>query len=194
MGDLQRADIFLLLLNPGFNVADYCAEWNVPDFRQRMERNLYQRLEGAKFPFLFLDPELCWHPGYRWWERKLRDVPVVLARERYGGRYREALRELSTRIAAIELVPYHSAAFHGHRLIHRLASTIQARRHVLTQLRDKALCEQALIVITRKAAAWGLTRSRRGVIPCGPGHARAASLGSSTPGGIAMLARLGLKL
>lgn len=193
MGDLQRADIFLLLLNPGFNVADYYAEWNVPDFRKRMERNLYQRFEGVKFPFLFLDPELCWHPGYRWWERKLREVAVILARERYRGRYREALRELSRRIAAVELVPYHSTAFHGQRLIHQLASTIQARRHVLTQLRDKALRGQALIIITRKATAWGMTRSRRGVVPYAAGHARAASLGSSTPGGKAMLDRLGLQ-
>ena len=117
----------------------------------------------------------------------------ILARERYRGRYREALRELSSRIAAVELVPYHSAAFRGHRLIHQLASTIQARRYVVTQLRDKALCGQALVIITRKAAAWGLTRSRRRVIPYAAGHARAASLGSSTVGGRAMLARLGLK-
>ena len=85
MGDLQRADIFLLLLNPDFNVADYYAEWNVPDFRWRMERNLYQRLKGVKFPFLFLDPELCWHPGYRWWERKLRDVAVDSCQRKISG-------------------------------------------------------------------------------------------------------------
>jgi hypothetical protein len=61
VGDVCRADILLLLLNPGFKPADYYAEWNVPEFRDRVVRNLYQRFEGVEFPFLLLDPQFCWH-------------------------------------------------------------------------------------------------------------------------------------
>jgi hypothetical protein len=51
VGDVCRADILLLLLNPGFKPADYYAEWSVPEFRDRVVSNLYQRFNGVEFPF-----------------------------------------------------------------------------------------------------------------------------------------------
>jgi hypothetical protein len=70
LGDLNRADIFILQLNPGFNVNNYYAEWNVPAFRRRSEGNVRQELDGVDFPFYSLDPELCWYTGNRWREGK----------------------------------------------------------------------------------------------------------------------------
>ncbi|HKB89229.1 MAG TPA: hypothetical protein VKC60_01800 [Opitutaceae bacterium] len=46
LGDLNRADIFILQLNPGFNLINYHAEWNVPAFRRRVERSLRQELKS----------------------------------------------------------------------------------------------------------------------------------------------------
>lgn len=57
-GDLARAEIFLLQLNPGFSLSDY-HELRAPSFKRRLERNLRQELDGEEFPFLFLDPEFC---------------------------------------------------------------------------------------------------------------------------------------
>ena len=45
VGDLARADIFLLQLNPGFSLSDY-QELRVPSFKRHLERNLRQELEG----------------------------------------------------------------------------------------------------------------------------------------------------
>jgi hypothetical protein len=79
---LNRADIFILQLNPGFNLNNYYAEWNVPAFRRKVERSIRQELDGAEFPFYSLDPELCWYTGYRWWEGKFRDVAKIIAQRK----------------------------------------------------------------------------------------------------------------
>ncbi|ODR88489.1 hypothetical protein A8M32_26190 [Sinorhizobium alkalisoli] len=74
---------------------------------------------------LFLDPKWAWTSGFVWWENKLRDVARVIASERFNGHYGRALadlsfiewyaeegkRLLSRRVAAIELVLYHSFRF-----------------------------------------------------------------------------------
>jgi len=103
LGDLNRADIFILQLNPGFNLVNYYAEWNVPAFRRRVEHSLREELDGVEFPFYSLDPELCWYSGYRWWEGKHRDIAATIANRKYKGRYLDALRELSQLIAVIRI-------------------------------------------------------------------------------------------
>ena len=57
-GDLSRSDIFLLQLNPGFNLVDYYGESRMAGFRARLRRNLYQELDGVEFPFPFLGSRL----------------------------------------------------------------------------------------------------------------------------------------
>ena len=201
VGDLSRADIFILALNPGFSLTDYCAEWHVPKFRRRLKRNLRQDFDRVDFPFFLLDPEFCWHGGFAWWEGKLREVATRIAKKKHGGRYFDALRELSRRIAAIELVPYHSIAFHEHRLISN--STRRAERRPLlvsaeraihfanTVLLKRARSGKASIIITRKVKAWGLPNARR-VINYRPSLARSASLGPKSPGGKEILRRFGI--
>ena len=73
-GDLSQADIVILQLNPGMNLANYHIEWNGPAFRSIMERNFRQDLQGSDFRFWPLDPDLCGTPGFRWWESKLREA------------------------------------------------------------------------------------------------------------------------
>jgi hypothetical protein len=193
LGDLNRADIFILQLNPGFNLNNYYAEWNVPAFRRRVERSIRQELDGAEFPFYSLDPELCWYTGYRWWEGKFREVAKIIAHRKYKGRYLDALRELSQRIAVIELVPYHSIAFKDHRLIRVLPSTAQAKNLVHSNLVKRELSGEVLVIAMRKVAAWGLVGTERDEIILYPkGFARGASLGSRSLGGSAILKRFGI--
>jgi hypothetical protein len=59
VGDLNRADIFLLQINAGVGLVNYHAEWNVPSFRKRVERNIRQEFDGIEFPLYSLDPALC---------------------------------------------------------------------------------------------------------------------------------------
>lgn len=195
-GDIKNADIFILLLNPGFSFVDYYAEYESPDFRKRVLKNLKQQNQSQKFPFLYLDPQFCWHSGFSWWEGKFRDVGRTLARQRYNGSYLSALEELSKRVAAIELVPYHSISFAAHKLVKQhLPSSVAARSFVKTHLIPRATAGEITIVVTRRVADWGFSAANkhRGVICYRGGLTRGASLGPSTPGGRAILKRLGIK-
>jgi len=194
-GDLNRADIFVLQLNPGFNPADYHAEWEMPEYRKRLERSVRQELDGLEFPFVALDPQFCWQPGFRWWERKLRDVATTIAERKYQGRYIDALRELSRRMAVVELVPYHSIAFDERGLIRVLPSAEQGIRFVQDDLLKRVSSGTAIAIAVRKVSAWGLREiDLAGLITYSAGQSRGSSFGPQTPGGRAILVHFGIEL
>jgi hypothetical protein len=191
-GNLRTADIVLLLLNPGFSFPDYYAETRVPQFRRHLEQMLAQNFDGMIFPFIWLDPEYCWHGGFRWWEEKLREVITIVANEQFDGRYLDALRDISKRLAHVELVPYHSLSFNAHRLIEDLPS-VQAVRHFAQEALVKAANQgDKTIIVTRQVASWGLPRDTRNLILYEAGHTRGASLGRKSRGGRAILDRYGI--
>lgn len=192
-GDLSRADIFILLLNPGFSHADYFGEFRVPEFRKRLERNLAQNFENEEFPFLSLDPKFSWHSGFTWWEKKLRDVVSLIAEERFGGRYLDALRHLSTRLALIELVPYHSSHFSSHALVESLKSSRMAQAYVADVLMQDVRLGTKTVIATRQAKTWNLGDPGENCVIYTGGQSRGASLGPNTSGGKAILRQLGLK-
>lgn len=191
-GNLGRADIVILLLNPGFSYVDYYAETRVPNFRRRLELNLRQSFDGIEFPFLWLDPDFCWHSGFAWWEKKLRDVITVIAAEKFKGRYLHALRDLSARLAHVELVPYHSPSFRSHALIDDLPSVKAASQFVRDSLVPAANDGTKTIIVTRQEAAWGLPKATKNLVIYRGGQTRGASLGPGTPGGRAILQHYGI--
>jgi hypothetical protein len=156
---------------------------------------LRQELDGVEFPFYSLDPELCWYSGFRWWEGKLRDIAAIIANRKFKGRYLDALRELSQRIAVIELVPYHSIAFKGRRLVGVLPSTAQARDLARLDLVKRASSGRALVIVMRKVAGWRLDAIKcPDVVVYATAQSRSASLSSQSSGGQAILKRFGIKL
>jgi hypothetical protein len=191
-GDLQNAKIVILLLNPGFNYSDYWAEYESRGFRSRLKRNLAQEFGTGDFPFMFLDPQFCWHTGFHWWEKKLRSVACELVRKRKAKNYLEALRCLSKNIACIELIPYHSASFQKPRLIKTLPSAEAARSFVQERLRPMAEKGKKTLIVTRNADGWGFEKARvsKELRIYSSGHARGAHLGTNTDGGKAILSRL----
>jgi hypothetical protein len=187
-GDLNRAKIFILMLNPGFAFADYHKD----KLSQRWKkRTLHQKLSRAEFPFTALNPELCYRPGFIWWEKKLRQVLKRIAKERFNGSYFEAMRSLSKNLAVIELVPYHSASFKGSKIIRELPSVEVAKQFVHDVLLPHARRGKATVIVTRKAKEWGLKEGRN-VVVYGREHARGASLGARTLGGKAILKHYGI--
>jgi hypothetical protein len=188
-GDLRSADIVLLLLNPGFGFTDYYAETRMPQFRRRLERMLAQDFAGTDFPFLSLDPEFCWHSGFVYWEGKLREVISDIAKTQFGGRYFDALRDVSKRLACVELVPYHSPSFNAHRLIADLPSVRAAKCFAKGALVTAANQEKKTIIVPRSVRAWGLPKDTRNLVEYDVAHARGASLGRESKGGKAILKR-----
>jgi hypothetical protein len=192
IGNLQNSKIVILLLNPGFEHSDYWAESHMPEFRMRLEQNLYQSFGGIEYPFFYLDPQFCWHSGFRWWERKLREVTRRIALGKFNGNYREALHDLSQRLACIELFPYHSASFKDRYLIGKLPSTKMASSFVQNSILGDTDANRRIWIVTRKAREWGVKESDTVIVYTG-GHTRGASLGPESEGGKAILQWYGIR-
>lgn len=191
-GDLRRAEIVILLLNPGFSFTDYWAEYKRPEFRKRRLDTLQQEFTGVEFPFLELDPEFCWHGGFSWWEKKLRAVISLVAERKFGGCYLSALRDLSKRLASVELVPYHSASFSSHALIRELPSVRMVQDFVRESLIPTANTGQRTIIVTRQVKVWAVPLNSRNVITYTGGATRNASLSPASEGGKAILRHYGI--
>ena len=192
-GDLRAADIVILLLNPGFSLGDFYAETRVPKFRKSIERTLAQDFDGLEFPFVSLDPEYCWSGAFRWWEEKLRDVITFIAEKKFNGSYLKTLRDLSRRLAAIELFPYHSSSFNAHKLLKRLPSVQAAQRFAQDDLVKAANQGDKTIIVLRQKELWGIPEKTRNHVAYGRLEARGARLGRNSRGGKEILDRYCIK-
>jgi hypothetical protein len=192
LGDVRRATIYTLLLNPGLGPDDYYGEYEVPEYRAALLANLKQTSRGASaIPFLFLYPQFAWHGGFDWWHGKLAKVIERLASARRVS-FSEARRHLASVIASIELVPYHSAAFKNTGgLIRKLRSVDLARRFVADFVLPRVQSGEAIVIVTRKVKAWNLPE-HPGVVTYSAAQARAAHLTPDSPGGKAILRHLGV--
>lgn len=186
-GDLERADFIILLLNPGFSYTDYWGETNVPEFRKQLLSNLNQQFDRQEYGFPYLDPQFCWHSGFVWWEKKLRELVQEIARRKFNGNYRDALKEFSHRIASLELVPYHSSSFKEHGVIDRLPSVAKIRTFVHDKLVPAARAGKKTLIITRQAKAWKLRTGEENIVVYEGGHTRGASLSLRSEGGKTIL-------
>src|SRR6218665_2135794 len=146
VGNLSRAKVYLLMLNPGLAPTDYYGEYNVPAYKSTLHANLRQQPEAT---FLFLDPAFSWHGGYYYWHSKLSKLIAPVANE-MRIEYGEARRIFQDNLATIELVPYHSARFGvaGHKL-KKLKSAALAQSYVHDILVPKARSGECVIVVTR---------------------------------------------
>ncbi len=109
VGDLDNASIYMLMLNPGLNTADYL-QLESEVFIRAFRENLNQ-IPNRKYPFYYLNPQLCNHPGYNYWTAKLKDLIGKVREAKIEGNntpWLDAQEWLSKRIALLELVPYHS--------------------------------------------------------------------------------------
>jgi hypothetical protein len=191
VGNLQKASVFILMLNPGLSPGDYFAEYKVAQFREAHIRNLLQENTNDEFPFLFLNPCFAWHPGFGYWQGKLDDIAQALAKQERI-LYWEALRRLAQEMACLELMPYHSKSFGADRLLKKLPSVRAMLEYVNDILIPKAKTNEVTIVATRGAQYWDLPQHEN-IVVFGGHEARAAHLNLKSRGGKAIANQLGLK-
>jgi hypothetical protein len=189
-GDLEKADVFILLLNPSLAPSDYYGEYEHQAFRSALQQSLKQDFQGVEYPFLYLNPLFCWHHAYRWWEAKLRDIVQAVAKEQHRGRYLDALKAVSRRVVAIDLIPYHSAHFSGGAQMIKLPSAGTAREWVRRCPAVRAKEGKAVIVVARRCNVWGLEEIKDHIVCYNGSEARAAHLTSNSRGGEAILKHL----
>ncbi len=185
-GSLARADIFVLMLNPGLSPTDYFGERRVRAYRDALRANLAGLAHRFRHPFMFLDPQYSWHAGFEYWHGKLTAIIAAWARKNHTS-YAESLRFFSARLASLELVPYHSRKFGvPNRILRTLESARLARAYVHDVIAKKARRGDALVLVTRSARHWAL-RPSRNVIVYNRAEARAAHLTPNSRGGRAIL-------
>ncbi len=189
-GNLIEADIFILLLNPSITISDYFAELSTVNYREYLERMLRQDFGNMDFPFIWLNPALSWTGGFAWWERKLRGVLLRIA-EHHGWSYLAAMRSLANRLAHLELVPYRSWSAPNTSSLQRLPSSLQIRSFTTRHILDAAREGTKKVIVPRQASAWGMDNDTS-VVSYDRHRARGASLGPTTLGGKAILARYGI--
>jgi len=154
-GNLDKANIFILLMNPGFSDSDYYA-YEHPAFRAASIANLRQKNIDRRFPYFSLDPQFAWSGAYRWIASRMGPILHEIAEKRNFSYY-EALSFLSKQIAVIELFPYHSGDGRAipNRVWRELPSVIEAR----TFVRDE-LCrspKRPLILMARSRDKWDIS-------------------------------------
>lgn len=188
-GNLRRASIYVLLLNPGMGAHDYYGEYEVAKYRRALLANLKQRFGPGSASFLFLDPQYSWHGGFTWWHGKLSGVIETLANT-WSVPFGIARAHLARELASIELVPYHSSSFRdGGGWIRRLHSVALAGAFVHDVVLPRVRQGKAIVIVTRQAKVWNLPKHSRIVRYSGQ-QARAAHLSPDSPGGKAILNHL----
>ena len=187
-GPIEDADAYILMLNPGFDPRDYAWDTGNAEFRAALI-NQY----GGRAPFLFLDERFRAHPGHRWWwsQAQLGRIAAMLAAAK-GLSLEDASRELAGRVAAIELMPYHSKSFDRGLLDGAALPSVQlARGFVQEHVLPRARAGRSALVVARGNWAWGLREEPNVVVYSGT-EPVAARVGPGTRGGELLLRHLGL--
>lgn len=189
-GNLENASIFILMLNPGLSAGDYFAEQRVAEFRNAHVRGLRQENADDEFPFIFLNPDFAWHPGFGYWQKKFHNI-IDEIRKQQKVSYQKAMSILSKKLACLELMPYHSKSFGAGSLLNKLPSVKLMRNYVQDVVIPKAMSDKAIVIATRQIKMWQLPEHKNIVMYKG-GETRSAHLTISSRGGQAIAKKLGL--
>lgn len=145
VGDINNAEVFFLLLNPGLVIPPGLKEpleffylENFPSFKNDLLANLHQ--EQRKYPFYYLDPKNKLSLGFRYWTKVLNQF---LNDE-------VDYEKISKKICAIEFFPYHSQKYKKHKVIPSQKFTFEVvkeainRNKIIIVMRAKKDWEKAL--------------------------------------------------
>src|SRR5206468_822226 len=99
--------------------------------------------------FVEFQPEFSWHGGFRYWHSKLSNVISAFSKD-VGISFGEARNFFQSQLAAIQLVPYHSATFAlSGGIMAKMTSVKLAKRYVHEVLLPKAKSRECLIIVAR---------------------------------------------
>lgn len=133
IGDVQKASVVILQLNPGFDpVADPPSHAD-DEFRKSLLANIGHKHQ--EWPFYYLNPEFRNHPGSIWWHRKLGKMQAEIPCE-----------ALAKRLAVIEWFPYKSTRF-------KPGKGVDSQDYSFSLVRE-AISRKALIILSRSRKLW----------------------------------------
>jgi hypothetical protein len=180
-GDILNAKIYILMLNPGFSSIDYYVEQYCQSFREA-EINCLRQEKLGEYPFYSLNPKFIWTGGGQYWESKLKDI-INNYIKIHNVKYSSALKEISKRIALLELIPYHSFRFGlSNKITELLISQKMMKEFVNTYVMNRVENNDSCIIVTRKSKVWNLEKHKN-IIEYTGGEARGAHLSTNSRGG-----------
>ncbi len=183
VGDIKNATIYILLLNPGFSIADYYVE-SKDDLRQSILNSIKQEFKDEEYPLIWLNPKYLWTPGGQWTERKLKDLICHVKETNENYSYSDALKHVSKKVAIIQLVPYHSKSFGLGKRMMKMESVNRIKKFVKNDIIKKAEKDKACIIQTRSISEWNLNLHKdntKNIIIYDRGQRRSASLSEKSP-------------
>jgi len=185
VGDLRKARVFLLTLNPGFEPLDLYGEDTNGDFKKDLVNNLTQSGLDSEYPFLTLNPKYSWHGGYKYWSKRLSDLIAFFQTERKCS-FRQSLAFIAQNVAVLEAAPYHSTSFDvSKKVISQLQSSKAIYTFVKEELVPQALEGKILLIVLRANWFWELNASTDLII-YEQSEARGSSLSLNSRGGQAI--------
>jgi len=191
VGNLQQASVFILMLNPGFDLGDYFAEQVSPALHATLIRNLHQTNDSDQFPFWCLDPQFAWTGGFQYWRPRLDPIITRLAEQKHLS-YPKALEHVAQAVACIELIPYHSMSFKLRAQFSRqLASRSKVIEYVADVLVPRARNGEVVIVAARGGATWNLPQHEN-IVVYEKSETRSAHLSLKSWGGKLIARQLGV--
>jgi len=152
-GDIRRARIYLLMLNPGFHPNDYYSENYCENYRNALIQTLRQENINNAFPFHYLNPEFIHTSGGEYWFNKFRDIIIQFSSE-LNLPYDISISFISQNICALELFPYHSINFQINQNIINECPSINMIRGFVNNLLENR--ENILIECLRQPENWNL--------------------------------------
>lgn len=179
VGDVRRAKVYFLLLNPGLSATDYYAEYKADGFRVRLLANLRQDFAETDYPFFPLDPECAWHSGNAFWEKKLKHILLELSK-RSTCSHAEVRKFLAQNICAVEMLPYHSISLDLPSGALEEFSSVALARGCVQSLVPQAQAGNCMLVAMRQAKAWKVPLDSEHVLQFSGGQARGAHLSTKT--------------
>lgn len=197
-GDIRKAKIYILTLNPGFKPIDYYAESHDKAYRKARVQQLQQRNLDKDFPFMGLNPKFSWKSNY--WKSRLGDIIPMLQKQKNIS-YKKALSRLSKSIACLEYIPYHSKNFGIKKSeIKSMSSPTLIKAFVDNYVIPKAKRGKAFIIVTRKVGRW-LTKEQQEELKAIPEvviydatESRASYLNPKSRGGEIIAKAMGIKI
>lgn len=149
-GNLTKARVFVLMLNPGYKTDCYLEDHTDPVCRASKLDNLAQRIDLLPG----LDPRLIRSGAYRYWRKVFAPI-IDSAARKANVPLTEAAQMVARNVAVIQFCPYHSVSDPG-RWVCKLPSSQAALHFVHSVLVPRAKQGEASVIVPRGATRWGL--------------------------------------
>lgn len=151
-GDLTNAEIFILMINPGFDHNDYYSE-TIPEYRNALISNLHQENLNEDYPFFYLNPLFCHTSGGAYWLKKFNNIIKTLYQQGYG--YEQILSLISKNTCVLELFPYHSKNFNISNIILNNCASVSLIRDFVQSIIEN----NKLVICLRQPNNWHINQN-----------------------------------